>query len=222
MDWWTLIGLAFITWLVLVLLFTPRIDYHVTVPLRPDSDEFLHVIQSTCQAAIHRHNRVEIFTNGAQFYPAMRDAILRGRGRRSISRPTSSSQATPPTCWSTRWSSARRPGSRCGWCSTRSAARACGNAAARRLRDARLPASTSTSRYAGTALHRLNNRTHRELLVVDGRVAFTGGAGVADWWYKPTRGPTWRDTMARDRGADRRGAAGRVRRELARSAAARS
>jgi cardiolipin synthase A/B len=46
-------------------------------------------------------------------------------------------------------------------------------------------------------LHRLNNRTHRELLVVDGRVAFTGGAGVADWWYKPVHGPTWRDTMAR-------------------------
>ena len=67
--------MAFIAWLALVLLFTPRIDYHVTTPLRPDSDDFLHVIQSTCQAAIHRHNRVEILTNGAQFYPAMRDAI---------------------------------------------------------------------------------------------------------------------------------------------------
>jgi cardiolipin synthase len=50
-------------------------------------------------------------------------------------------------------------------------------------------------------LHRLNNRTHRELLVVDGRIAFTGGAGVADWWYKPHKGkPSWRDTMARIEG----------------------
>jgi cardiolipin synthase len=50
-------------------------------------------------------------------------------------------------------------------------------------------------------LHRLNNRTHRELLVIDGRVAFTGGAGVADWWLKPhRRAPTWRDTMARIEG----------------------
>ena len=72
---WTIVGAAFIVWFVLVLLFTPRIDYHVTTPLRPDSDDFLHVIQSTCQAAIHFHNKVEIFTNGAQFYPAMRDAI---------------------------------------------------------------------------------------------------------------------------------------------------
>ena len=54
-----IIGLGFITWFTFVLLFTPRIDYRVTVPLRCDSDEFVHVIQSTCQAAIHVENRVE-------------------------------------------------------------------------------------------------------------------------------------------------------------------
>ena len=66
-------------------------------------------------------------------------------------------------------------------------------------------------------LHRLNNRTHRELLVVDGRVAFTGGAGVADWWLKPQRrhaGVARHDGA--HRGADRGGAAGRLRGELAR------
>jgi cardiolipin synthase len=51
------------------------------------------------------------------------------------------------------------------------------------------------------SLARLNNRTHRELLIVDGRVAFVGGAGIADWWWKAgRRGPTWRDTMARIEG----------------------
>ena len=51
------------------------------------------------------------------------------------------------------------------------------------------------------SLARLNNRTHRELLVIDGRVAFVGGAGVADRWFKPTRGrPAWRDMMARIEG----------------------
>jgi cardiolipin synthase len=50
-------------------------------------------------------------------------------------------------------------------------------------------------------LHRINNRTHRELLIVDGRVAFAGGAGVADWWLEPHGGrPAWRDTMARIEG----------------------
>jgi len=63
------LAIAFVIWLVLVTLFTPRIDYRVSAPLRPDSDAFLHVIQVTCQAAVHYHNRVEILTNGAQFVP---------------------------------------------------------------------------------------------------------------------------------------------------------
>src|SRR2546427_6028753 len=46
---WTIIAVGFISWFVLVLFFTPRIDYKVSQPLRPDSDEFLHVIQATCQ-----------------------------------------------------------------------------------------------------------------------------------------------------------------------------
>ncbi|MBA3317786.1 MAG: cardiolipin synthase B, partial [Gemmatimonadales bacterium] len=31
-------------------------------------------------------------------------------------------------------------------------------------------------------LGRLNNRTHRKLLIVDGKVGFTGGVGIADDW----------------------------------------
>src|SRR5829696_6673065 len=72
---WGVIGLAFVVWLILVVFFTPRIDYHVTTPLRPDGDDYLRVIQSTCQSSIYHGNRVDILTNGAQFYPAMRDAI---------------------------------------------------------------------------------------------------------------------------------------------------
>ena len=75
---WTIIAVGFIVWFTVVLLFTPRIDYKVSSPLRPDSDDFLHVLQFTCQAALHPGNRVEILTNGAQFYPAMRDAIRAG------------------------------------------------------------------------------------------------------------------------------------------------
>ena len=65
-------------------------------------------------------------------------------------------------------------------------------------------------------LARMNNRTHRELLVLDGKVAFIGGAGIADWWAHPHKKKRpWRDTMARIEGPDRRRAAGRRGRELA-------
>ena len=44
-------------------------------------------------------------------------------------------------------------------------------------------------------LPRLNNRTHRKLLIIDGKVGFTGGVGIADQWRGNARNPDeWRDT----------------------------
>ncbi len=44
-------------------------------------------------------------------------------------------------------------------------------------------------------LPRINNRTHRKLLVVDGRTGFTGGVGIGDEWTGHAQDPThWRDT----------------------------
>ncbi|HEV7578474.1 MAG TPA: phospholipase D-like domain-containing protein [Caldimonas sp.] len=44
-------------------------------------------------------------------------------------------------------------------------------------------------------LGRLNNRTHRKLLVVDGRIGFTGGVGIADKWTGDGQDADhWRDT----------------------------
>lgn len=46
-----------------------------------------------------------------------------------------------------------------------------------------------------------NNRTHRELLIVDGSVAFLGGPGIADWWIEDgIKGKRWRDMMVRVEG----------------------
>jgi len=50
-------------------------------------------------------------------------------------------------------------------------------------------------------LGRLNNRTHRKILVVDGRVAFTGGVGIADVWLGNADSPEhWRDSHFRIEG----------------------
>ncbi|HZI81481.1 MAG TPA: phospholipase D-like domain-containing protein [Vicinamibacterales bacterium] len=47
-------------------------------------------------------------------------------------------------------------------------------------------------------LGRFNNRTHRKSLIIDGDVAFTGGAGIADHWRGNARGPgEWRDMQVR-------------------------
>ncbi len=51
------------------------------------------------------------------------------------------------------------------------------------------------------ALDKLNNRTHRRILVVDGRVGFTGGVGIADEWTGNCEDPEhWRETHVRVEG----------------------
>ena len=50
-------------------------------------------------------------------------------------------------------------------------------------------------------LAQINNRTHRKIMVVDGRVGYTGGAGIGDDWRGDARNPKeWRDTHFRIEG----------------------
>jgi cardiolipin synthase len=50
-------------------------------------------------------------------------------------------------------------------------------------------------------LGRLNNRTHRKLLIVDGRIGFTGGVGIAPEWTGNAQNPNhWRDSHFRAEG----------------------
>ncbi|MDY6945800.1 MAG: cardiolipin synthase [Pseudomonadota bacterium] len=50
-------------------------------------------------------------------------------------------------------------------------------------------------------LVRMNNRTHRKLLVVDGKVGFTGGVGIADQWNGDAQDSEhWRDSHYRIEG----------------------
>jgi len=50
-------------------------------------------------------------------------------------------------------------------------------------------------------LSRFNHRTHRKLLIVDGRVGFSGGVGIADNWLGDADSRDhWRETMVRVEG----------------------
>jgi cardiolipin synthase len=59
------------------------------------------------------------------------------------------------------------------------------------------------------ALRRLNNRTHRKLLIADGRVGMIGGVGIAEEWTGNAQDPDhWRDTHVRVHGPVVRGLQG--------------
>jgi cardiolipin synthase A/B len=195
----TIVGATFIAWLIVVTLFTPAVPYHLETSIDPDEEHFVHVLESACQARLLPGNRIDILTNGAQFYPAMLDAIA--AARESISME----------CYifkrgeiGDRFIHALSERARAGVRVTITLDYIGSFSAWSHAEAALAAAGCRVERYQ--ALHwyrlgRLNNRTHRELLIVDGRVAFVGGAGVADWWWKPLHGrAAWRDMMARIEG----------------------
>jgi len=195
----TLAGGVFLVWVVLVFLFTPGINYHLSHRTSVHDDGFLYTIQSTCQAALHHGNRVTIYTNGPEFYPAMLQAIC--RATRSINMECYIFQ---PGRTANQFIAALSERARAG-VNVTIVVDAIGSFSlwgrpVRKLRKAGCRIA-SYQRPRWYSLARLNNRTHRELLIVDGHVAFTGGAGIADWWACPRgRVATWRDTMARIEG----------------------
>ena len=200
MTWLTVAGGVFLVWLVLVFLFTPGINYHLAHRTSVHDKDFLYTIQSTCQAALHHGNKVTLFTDGPQFYPAMLEAI-RG-AKRSINMECYifedgkvGQEFIDALCERAR-----------NGVNVTVVVDAIGSFSLWGRRVARMRAAgvriQSYQALRWYSLHRINNRTHRELLIVDGSVAFAGGAGVADWWMFPRDGRKrpWRDTMARIEG----------------------
>lgn len=199
MDYLTILGAAFLAWMVLVALFAPHIPYHIEREIDVTSAYFVRMIESTCQTKLEGGNTIEILTDGSAFYPAMLEAI-RG-AQETINMECYVMEAGEVR---DRFVSALSERGRAGVRVTlvMDAVGSLGafRSTARPLRAA----GCRVEPYQGLSWHRLarlNNRTHRELLVVDGRIAYVGGAGIADRWLKPVgRKPAWRDMMARVEG----------------------
>ena len=195
----TVIGAVFVAWLILVALFAPHIPYHLEGEVDVADNHFVQLLESTCQTSLRPGNKIEILTDGAAFYPAMLDAIR------------AATETINLECYivrsgevADRFVAALAERARAG-VRVRVVIDTLGSLGsfrrtARPLREAGARVEPY-QRFTWYRLSRLNNRTHRELLVVDGHVAFVGGAGIADWWLKAgARKPAWRDVMARIEG----------------------
>jgi cardiolipin synthase len=203
MFWLSVAGGIFLTWLVLVFLFTPGINYHLAHRTSIHAPEFLYTLQSTCQAALHHGNRITVFTNGVAFYPAMLSAI--GEATGSINMELYIFQPGKiADQFVAELSAKARQGVTVTIVVDALGSLSLWGRPVRRLRKAGCRIQ-SYQRFRWYSLARLNNRTHRELLVIDGKIAFVGGAGIADWWVYPSFKrmrwhKPWRDTMARIEG----------------------
>jgi len=199
MAYLTIVGGAFLAWLILVLLFTPHIPYHIEMQVDGTSDHFIHVLESTCHTTLEQQNRVAIFTNGDHFYPAMLAAIA-GATETINFECYIFKKGDIGQCFIDAFCERARAGVRVTIVMDAIGSFGAFHQSARPLREAGCRVEPY-QRMRWYSLARLNNRTHRELLVVDGSIAFVGGAGVADWWAGPRDGkPMWRDMMARIEG----------------------
>jgi cardiolipin synthase len=203
MFWLSVAGGIFLIWLVLVFLFTPGINYHLAHRTSIHARDFMYTLQSTCQAALHHGNDVTVFTNGVAFYPAMLQAI--SQATRSINLELYIFQpGRIADQFVAELSAKARQGITVTIVVDALGSLSLWGRPVRRLRKAGCRIE-SYQRLQWYSLARLNNRTHRELLIIDGTIAFVGGAGIADWWVYPSFKrmrwhKPWRDTMARVEG----------------------
>ncbi len=176
-------------------LFGPVVPYTMSedAGFALDSEEFIRFLSVVTDGTIRR-SRLTRLKNGSEFYPAELEAIRRAKHAINLE-----FYEFKPGEISARMLEALAERARAG-VEVRLIVDALGSFATPDGYFAGLRAAGGRMRWyhpiAWDTWPRLNNRTHRKLIVIDGETGFLGGAGVADHWAKPTAGgPAWRDTM---------------------------
>jgi cardiolipin synthase A/B len=144
-------------------------------------------------------NSYDVLTNGDQIFPAMLEAIGAARQRISFETYIYDTGSAPDRFTAALESAARR-GVRVRVVVDAVGASSMEQAHVDRLRSAGCHVGQFNS-PVWYSLEEVNYRTHRKILVVDGEVGFTGGAGVSDHWLGNAQDKDhWRDTQVRVRG----------------------
>jgi cardiolipin synthase len=174
----------------------------VARPLRPrysvGDDAFLRSVGQLLPPPVLAGNRIETLRNGDRAYPAMLAAIRAARRTVTLEEFIYWSGRMGRT-FAEALAERARAGVAChvllDWYGSKDMDRE----SLRRMERAGVEVTRYHRRW--WRLSSLNHRTHRKLLVVDGRVGFTGGFGIADHWLGDARGPgEWRDNQYRIEG----------------------
>lgn len=196
-----LIAIACQGLLLFLAFFGPDLPYRIkrAPTADPESDTFLSLLAVLTDAQVHRGAEIEVLTNGDCFYQAELDAIR--AAERSINLEAY----------------IFHPGKIGGQFVHELAERARSGVKVQLILDYLGSLRTTRSYFRDLTkaggrvewyhslrpdlLPQINNRTHREMLIIDGRVGFVGGAGIADQWYTGVKGNArWRDTAVRLKG----------------------
>jgi cardiolipin synthase A/B len=164
-----------------------------------DSEAFLNELESLADAKVNKTGALEVLTNGPSFYPAALEAMRSARQSICLEAYVFHRGEIGSLYIDTMTERAKAGvqvnllldafGS---WGMTKSSLKALTDAGGK---------VEWYNKVRWYSLSRIDNRTHRELLIVDGRIGFIGGAGIADqWWKGQGKHPRWRDTLVRVEG----------------------
>jgi len=178
---------------------TERVGFELPDPPAPGSAEFARLIEATTGATLRHGNRVQVLRNGYQMFPSMLEAISSAKQAIDFS-----SYIYWPGDITDQFTDAFVERAEAG-VEINFVLDGYGSAKVDRQTVERLERAGVTvcvfrppSWYT---LHKANNRMHRRLLIVDGKVAFAGGVGIAEMWTGDAQDSEhWRETHARIEG----------------------
>ena len=210
MAWPAAVGAAALAWYAADSLRHRRDEghgYELHGEVRVGDASFLYAAEALTAAPVSTGNTVRLLINGDQIFPAYLKAI-RG-ARETVNLLTYAywegniaNEVADALC------ERAREGVECNVLVDAMGAARMEKVLVERMEEA----GVSVSRFRPTrvyAMRRLANRTHRKLLIVDGRIGLTGGVGIAEEWTGNAEDPDhWRDTHVEVEGPVVRGLQG--------------
>ena len=187
---------------VAVLLLLAQDQQTLTVRSAVSAEDPAHpaYLSALVGAALSEGNRYTVHTNGDQFFPAMLNAIRRAKRRISFESYIYKSGTSIAEEFTRAFEEAARRGVMVNLVLDAVGAQSLSADDLKRLRGAGCTIALFNS-PTWYSLEEVNYRTHRKILVVDGEIGFTGGAGVDDQWKgNATNRDEWRDTQIEVRG----------------------
>jgi cardiolipin synthase len=176
-----------------------RIDHKVAHEYAVASPQFERVVSVAFGPALTHGNRARALVNGHRIFPEMLEAI-RGARKTITFEMYIYSEGTVGEAFTQAFVERARAGVKIHFLYDALGSNKIDKKYLARLKEAGVEiAKYNPLRWY--TLAQMNNRTHRKLMVVDGRIGFTGGAGVQDQWSGNAEDPEhWRDSHFRVEG----------------------
>ena len=181
--------------------------YRLSGELDVTSEVFIRAIEATTDAPHTVGNRLQILTNGDEIFPAMLDAIKSATTTINFLtyvywRGTIAHAFADALCQKA------KAGVECNLLLDAIGTEKIDHHLIKQMKEAGVQVVRFRPVTWGN-ITRLDNRTHRKVLVVDGKVGFTGGVGIAEEWTGNAQDSKhWRDTHIRVEGPAVRGLQG--------------